>query len=456
MTPTDLLRTATRPIRTRSLESGLIVVAVALGVGVVTAMMSLILNGLEQERALSESLYARELIMVARGDDYRGNYTASGVNPMVKIGRVSDKPVKLEAANLEQVRRACPAVTYAYLSQYFSIQEKSISDDATQVKELVLNAVTHDYIAAAGLKLLEGSWPTSNDYENSNKVVVVTEWFARQRFGQPTNLQPSSPKLTDPKQTNPDYARVTTQPFDLKSVIGRNIVSKGGTTFKIIGVFALLTKNVEFANDRQIWGAQGLIPVGVQGMDIGTSATVELKFLALEDQFEAAREQLATYASKYFGESIAIRAQREQIAESLNITRNAALVTALFASGGLVIAALNITNLMLARVLGRTRNIGISGALGASSRTIFALLLTESLALGLLGGLLGLLLARGITAGLEFSLKSANPFSGGMDLTLRPLHYVIGLLVALLISLLFGAYPAWIASRIRPSEALRG
>jgi hypothetical protein len=47
MTPTDILRTATRPIRTRSLESALIVVAVALGVGVVTAMLVLILNGLE-------------------------------------------------------------------------------------------------------------------------------------------------------------------------------------------------------------------------------------------------------------------------------------------------------------------------------------------------------------------------------------------------------------------------
>ena len=45
----DVLLTATRPIRTRSLESALIVVAVALGVGVVTAMLALILNGLAQE-----------------------------------------------------------------------------------------------------------------------------------------------------------------------------------------------------------------------------------------------------------------------------------------------------------------------------------------------------------------------------------------------------------------------
>jgi putative ABC transport system permease protein len=107
-------------------------------------------------------------------------------------------------------------------------------------------------------------------------------------------------------------------------------------------------------------------------------------------------------------------------------------------------------------VLGRTRSIGISGALGASSRTIFFLFLTESLVLGILGGFLGMLLARGITAGLEASLKNASQFSTGMDLTLHPSHFAFGLLVALLVSLLFGAYPAWTASKIRPSEALRG
>jgi ABC-type antimicrobial peptide transport system permease subunit len=471
MTPADVLRTATRPIRNRSLESALIVVAVALGVGVVTAMLALILNGLEQEGDLSESLSARELIMVARSEDYRGNFTASGVNPMVKIGRVSDKPVKLEPSDLERVRKACPAVTYAYLSGYFSIQEKPIGDDASRVNDLVLTAMTRDFIDAAGLKLLVGSWPTQNDFKDRNKVIAVTEWFARQRFGQaassdtadqkPGDQKTADQKTGSQKTTGVDARAIpgasgSDKPFDLKSVIGRDIFSKGGTAFKIIGVFAPPNGGFEFANDRQIWGARGLIPVGVQGMDIGFSGSTELKFLAAEEQFAAAREQLGLYASKNFGESVAVRAQREQIAEGLNISRNAALVTALFASGGLVIAALNITNLMLARVLGRTRSIGISSALGASSRTIFALFLTESLVLGMLGGLLGMLLAKGITVGLEISLKSASPFGSGMDLTLRPLHFGIGLLVALLISVLFGAYPAWMASKIRPSEALRG
>ena len=183
----------------------------------------------------------------------------------------------------------------------------------------------------------------------------------------------------------------------------------------------------------------------------------QLKFLAQEDQFDAAREQLRSYADRRFGSGIVMNAAKDQIAVNLSVSRNAALVTALFASGGLVIAALNITNLMLARVLGRTRSIGISSALGASSRLIFTLFLTESLVLGLIGGLLGMGLAQGITAGLESTLKNAGGMNLiAMDLNLQPLHFALGLLVALLVSVLFGAYPAWMASKVRPSEALRG
>jgi ABC-type antimicrobial peptide transport system permease subunit len=420
-------------------------------------MLALILNGLEQERALSESLYARELIMVSRNDDYRGNYSSAGFNPITKIGKATDKPVKFAQTDLENIRKACPAIKYAYLSGYFSITEKDTGTDTSRNNDVQLTSISREFIDAAGLRLLAGSWPTGNDLKNKSSVIAITEWYARQRFGQPEKPEPvptekTGVNKTGSSQTDPKPVK----PFDLKDVIGKTIVSKGFIAFKIVGVFAPPSQGFEFSNNQQLFGSRGIVPFGIEGMYIGGTPLSELKFLALEDQFDAAREQLRAYATRRFGEGVAIRAQREELEASLNTSRNAALVTVLFASGGLVIAALNITNLMLARVLGRTRSIGISSALGASSRTIFALFLTESLVLGLLGGVLGMLLARGITAGLEASLKSASQYGTGMDLTLRPLHFVIGLLVALLISLLFGAYPAWMASRIRPSEALRG
>jgi ABC-type antimicrobial peptide transport system permease subunit len=464
MTLGDVLLTATRPIRTRSLESALIVVAVALGVGVVTAMLALILNGLEQERGLSESLYARELVLVSRDQDNRGFYEAGQINPVISIGNSTEKPFKFDVADLETVRKACPAIKYAYVTQYVGVAESGGSDDPSRRREVNLIGVSREYIEAAGLTLIAGSWPTGDDFKAQNRLILLSEWYARQRFEKQVYESKAPNKPNDAKKSiklnaakngdakAPKTTQATKKPFDVKDVVGKDINS-----FKIIGVFAVPKQNPEIASAVQPFGAKGISTFGERfDSAFSTSMLNDLKFQAQPDQLDIARDQLRTYATRRWGEGAAVRSSNSEIIASLSTARNAALITVLFASGGLVIAALNITNLMLARVLGRTRSIGISSALGASSQTIFGLFLTESLVLGLLGGLLGLLLARGITYGLEISLQRAGPNMGGMDLTLQPLHFVIGLLTSLFVSLLFGAYPAWMAARIRPSEALRG
>jgi ABC-type antimicrobial peptide transport system permease subunit len=449
----DVLLTATRPIRTRSLESALIVVAVALGVGVVTAMLALILNGLEQERSFTDSIEARELVLVSRNDNYQTAF-GTDASPALKLGKASDKPVKLEQADLQTILKACPALQYAYLNDFSIILEPTNIDDPSRAKEIQVMAVTRSYLDAAKLTLLAGTWPTSKEFQNHDKVLAVTEWFARQRFGQP---QKTTDNTKDSKANSSKSvpSKTPEKPFRLQDVIGKYITGQQ-STYQIVAVFKPPKEGFVYANEQQNrFGARGIVPWGIQ--DFIQLEVQQLKFLAQADQFDAAREQLRTYADRRFGPSIVLNAAKDQIAASLSVSRNAALVTALFASGGLVIAALNITNLMLARVLGRTRSIGISSALGASSRMIFLLFLTESLVLGLCGGFLGLLLARGITAGLESTLKTAGSMNvTGMDLSLHPLHFGLGLLVALGVSLLFGAYPAWMASRVRPSEALRG
>jgi ABC-type antimicrobial peptide transport system permease subunit len=452
----DIAKTSLRPFRTRGLESALIVLAVALGVSVVTAMLALVLNGFEQERSLQESLRARELILISRDQDNRAfsNGANLNLNPLVKIGKSTDPPFKFELSDLETIRRACPAVAYAYVTGYVGIEMRDTGDDASRRNEIQLTGVSREYREAAGLTLVAGSWPTETDYKSRRNVIVVTDWFVRQRFG---NLpEPESSGKTSNSEKPVQSSIKPTRPFEVKDAIGKTIEARGGLSFKIIGVFAGLPRGQEFAAGGP-FGSKGIIPFGQRmGEGVGATELIELRFSARADQFDAAREQLRAYATRRYGAGAAVFNARQQIAADLSTARSAALVTALFASGGLVIAALNIMNLMLARVLGRTRSIGISSALGATSRTIFGLFLTESLALGALGGLLGVLLARGIAYGLEVSLRGAGQYSGGMDFTIRPVHFVIGLFVALVVSLLFGAYPAWMAAQVRPSEALRG
>ena len=351
---------------------------------------------------------------------------------------------------------ACPALQYAYLNDFFVIREKKDGDDPSRSNDLQVKAVTQSYLEAAKLRLVAGAWPTSREFQNHDKVVAITEWYARQRFGQPQQTDKVS-ATKDAKTGAKDPVKISKtpeKPFNIKDVIGKIIIAQQ-SPYTVVAVFSPPAQGVGYANDQNQSGARGLVPWGIN--DFIYLEVQQLKFLAHEDQFDAAREQLRSYADRRFGSGVVMNAAKDQIVVNLSVSRNAALVTALFASGGLVIAALNITNLMLARVLGRTRSIGISSALGASSRLIFTLFLTESLVLGLIGGLLGMGLARGITAGLESTLKNAGGMNLiAMDLNLQPLHFALGLLVALLVSVLFGAYPAWMASKVRPSEALRG
>jgi ABC-type antimicrobial peptide transport system permease subunit len=449
MTLTDILRTATRPMRSRTLESALIVFAIALGVGVVTAMLALILNAAEQEKSITESIEAREFSLVARENDYQSYFSPLGVNPLMKLGKASDKPAKLERADLQMVLRACPSLEYAYLNDWDSIPEQRNGGSA-RAKEVRVQAVTQSYIEAGKLTLLAGTWPTSQEFAGNITLVAITARFARERFSQPKKVDANSKSGSSKPEVN-----VEAKPFDVRDAVNQVITSQFTSDFRVVGVFAPPKRDTVFANDQNKMGAQGIVPWG--STNFGRREVFELKFLAKADQFDAAREQLRAYADKRFGPAISNKAAIDRVTSNLNVSRNAALVTILFASGGMMIAALNITNLMLARVLGRTRTIGISSALGASSRLIFVIFLTESLVLGLIGGLLGLALARGITAGLEYALKGASAFSvSSLDLTLQPFHFGLGLLVAFGVSLLFGAYPAWMASRVRPSEALRG
>lgn len=450
MKPIDYLTQTVRSLRSRSLESALIVFAIALGVGVVTAMLALILNGFEQERSITQSIEARELSLVARESNYQAFNSATGFNPVFKLGKVSDKPAKLEKTDLQVVLAACPSLKYAYLNDFDALSEYPNKDDPSRVSEVRVRGVTQSYIEAAKLNLLAGAWPTGKEFAGYYTLIAISEHFARERFGPKKKIGSSEDRLINSaNDTTPE------KPFDVKNALNKILTSRNTSDFRVVAVFAPPKYDSTFATDQNPDGAQGIIPWG--STNFGRNEVFELKFLAQEDQFDAAREQLRTYVDRRFGSAIASNAAIDAITSSLNVSRNAALITALFASGGLVIAALNITNLMLARVLSRTRTIGISSALGASSRTLFLVFLTESLMLGLLGGALGLGLARGITAGLEFALRGAGSNAvAAVNLNLLPLHFALGFAVALCVSFLFGVYPAWMASRIRPSEALRG
>jgi ABC-type lipoprotein release transport system permease subunit len=117
----------------------------------------------------------------------------------------------------------------------------------------------------------------------------------------------------------------------------------------------------------------------------------------------------------------------------------------------IVVGGVGVLNTMLMAVFERTREIGVLRSLGWGRRAILGMILRESLLLGLIGGLAGILIAFGLV-----QLMSIAPVVGDyLQVVWEWEVFVRAIAIALLLGLLGGLYPAFRATRLQPVEALR-
>jgi len=128
------------------------------------------------------------------------------------------------------------------------------------------------------------------------------------------------------------------------------------------------------------------------------------------------------------------------------VTRLTRFVTGI-AVIALIVGAVGIANIMLVSVTERTREIGIMKAVGARSRDVMALFLSEAVLLGALGALIGVPL--GIAGGWVATRYAEIP------LELAPGWFAAAVTVGVLTGVVAGLYPAWRAARVDPIDALR-
>ena len=132
--------------------------------------------------------------------------------------------------------------------------------------------------------------------------------------------------------------------------------------------------------------------------------------------------------------------------------RKPLVILLLAAAGLLLVGCVNVTNLLLARAVGRKQQIAVAAALGASRAEMVRMALREIAVLAVAGGVLGVALAASIVRAMQQYLPSALDFRGPLHLDWMGAGSA--LLLAVIASLLAGAAPALMISRTAPLEVL--
>jgi putative ABC transport system permease protein len=131
-----------------------------------------------------------------------------------------------------------------------------------------------------------------------------------------------------------------------------------------------------------------------------------------------------------------------------SITAMIGLVAIAISCLGLLVGGIGVMNIMLVSVTERTREIGVRKAIGARRRDIVRQFLFEAMMLTFLGGVLGVILATGLSKLFMLLIPS-------LPATIPMWAVITGLTVSIGVGLIFGVWPARKASRLDPIECLR-
>jgi putative ABC transport system permease protein len=121
----------------------------------------------------------------------------------------------------------------------------------------------------------------------------------------------------------------------------------------------------------------------------------------------------------------------------------------------LLVGGIGIMNIMLFTVTERTSEIGLRKAIGARRRDILQQFLVESVAISVVGGVIGVLAGVVFAQGFGELVARAMPGGGDWGAVIRPSAVMMAFAFALIVGVTFGLYPAMKASNLDPAEALR-
>jgi len=400
--PVDTARYAFSALRERRGRSILTIIGIAIGSGLIIALVSLGdgINTVVTDRLLM--LGANNIIMLpAQGSNIQ--FTDADVQRISMIPGVS-----------------VVAPFYSTVAE-FQVGGVRVSGRILGIDPMQLQ------IIFPGIKVLEGQSPSPS---SSTQVSVGY-------------------KIAFPPTAGATSRLYVGQPLVVFASTGREIKP---TSFTVTGIYDRFGASIFFDADTAV-----VMPLPAARRLLGQTSYQAI--LVNTERVEAI-EYIVSELGSMYGRNVNVISPTTILETVRSIIASFTIFLGVIASVSLLVAGLGIMNTMIMSVMERTREIGILRSIGMTRRDVLFTFLFEALLTGLVGGIIGIGLGAALSIG--FGGYSGNFLRFGPQFEPLPIQPVITpqliagtLIFAVLVGSLSGLYPARRAAQIDPVRALR-
>ncbi|WP_295713235.1 ABC transporter permease [uncultured Mitsuokella sp.] len=386
------------------MRSLLTMLGIIIGVGAVIALVSVGMGVRSNVTSSIASLGSNMLIISPGASNKGGVRGAAGSRQTLKYDDA--KAIKSKVKDIDYVS---PTVQTSYQIVY-----------GNQNWNTTVEGVTPEFMSIRSLSVSNGSFISTNDLEKRNRVAVIGTTVAENLF--------------DEKNPVGQNIRINNQPY---KVIGL-LTSKGQSSMgqdQDDMIYVPLTTAME-----RMLGITYVQSINVQVSD-------STKMDQVQENIETLLRQRHHLTAGNKEDDFTVRNLTSLMETVSQSTSMLTLLLGAIAGISLLVGGIGIMNIMMVSVTERTREIGIRKALGATFMNIMTQFLIESMVIGVIGGLIGILVGIGAS-------QLISKF-GNFTTVITATPIIVSFAFSVGIGLFFGIYPARKAAKLDPIEALR-